>query len=114
MYTCISSRDRVEATLSSRHLAASTGDLLVEPHLTFIRSVLSNMAQTELDLHPESKAFLEASKSLWDKFAAEGSMSVEKLRRTLEELGKVGGPGVAKDYQGTREELFVDSKEVEG
>lgn len=72
------------------------------------------MAEAELDLHPESKAFKEASKSLWDKFLAVGSMSMETMRSTLEEVGKIGGPGVAKDYQGTRDELFVDSKEVAG
>ena len=72
------------------------------------------MAQTELDLHSESKAYMEATKSLWSRFKSVESMTMEKLRSTLEEMANVGGPGVAKDYQGTREELFVDSKEVEG
>jgi len=71
------------------------------------------MAQAELDLHPESKAFMEASKVLWDRCTTVGSASVETLRSALEEL-EAGELGVAKDYQGTREELFIDSKEVEG
>jgi len=68
----------------------------------------------ELNLHPEAKVFMEATKSLWEGFAPEESNSIEKLRTTLDAVAKAGLVGVAKDYEGTREELFADSKEVDG
>jgi len=69
------------------------------------------MAEAQLILHPESMLFMEASKSLVEGFA---SRSLEKLRGVLDEAAKNGLIGVVKDYEGTREELFADSKEVDG
>jgi len=72
----------------------------------------SNMAETGLNFHPEAKAYLELK--LWEAFDKDENKSIEKLRSTLDEVSKVGGVGTVKDYEGTREEHFVDSKEVDG
>lgn len=72
------------------------------------------MAEIELNLHPEAKAFFEATKSLWEGFASAELKSVEKFRSLIEDVAKAGGLGSMKDYEGTREEIFVESKEVEG
>lgn len=71
------------------------------------------MAEFEqLNLHPEARIFMEAFKNLFAA-SASGEFSVEKLRKTFE-IVKDGLSAAAKDYEGTREELFADSKEVEG
>lgn len=72
------------------------------------------MAEFEqLNLHPEARIFMGAFKNLFAA-SASGEFSVEKLRKTLEIVIKDGLSAAAKDYEGTREELFADSKEVEG
>ena len=69
------------------------------------------MAEVQLNLHPESVIFMEKSKDIFEGFA---SKSLEKLRSAFDEGVKNGLIGVVKDYEGTREELFADSKEVDG
>lgn len=70
------------------------------------------MAEIQLNFHPEAKAFMEAVLS--KGFDSKEPLSIGKQRRTNDEICKIGGIGTVKDYQGTRTEFFVDSKDVEG
>lgn len=63
-----------------------------------------------LDFHPESKAYFERLKKSGN--ASPESWKVEQLRKELEQIPKCG---VEYDgTNGTKEEILVPSKEVEG